>query len=125
MDVPVEACAGAEGGIDVREELAGEVRGEVAADDVVEAGGEEEFVDVEGEGGEGEGVGEGCREADEQGGWREGEWVVHGSDRVGSSRRRGGPVGFLGGERGGVLLSGHGRWWVRDEDVNLKEKREA
>lgn len=61
MDIPIQTRAGAESGIDAREELAGEVRGEVAADEVVGEGGEEEFVDMEGEGGEGERIGEWCR----------------------------------------------------------------
>lgn len=79
MDVPIQFCAGVEGGIDAREELAGEVRGEVAADEVVAEGGEEEFVNVEREGGEGEGVGERCRQTGEQCGRRIGERVVHDS----------------------------------------------
>ena len=60
MDVPIEPRAGAEGGIDAREELAGEVRGDVAADEMVDEGREEELVDMEGEGGEGERGGERC-----------------------------------------------------------------
>lgn len=32
MDVPIQSCAGVEGRIDAREELAGDVRGDVAAD---------------------------------------------------------------------------------------------
>lgn len=47
MDVPVQSCAGAKGGIDAREELAGEVRGDVAADYVVDESREEEFVNME------------------------------------------------------------------------------
>lgn len=64
MDVPIQARASAESGIDAREEAGGEERGDVAADEVVGEGREEELVDVEGEGGEGEGGGEGGREAD-------------------------------------------------------------
>lgn len=79
MYVPIQFCAGIEGGIDAREELAGEVRGEVAADEVVAEGREEEFVNVKREGGEGEGVGERCRPTGEQCGRRIGERVVHGS----------------------------------------------
>lgn len=61
MDVPIQSCAGAEGGIDAREELAGEVGGDVAADDVVDEGREEHFVNMEWKSGKGERVGEGCR----------------------------------------------------------------
>lgn len=54
VHVPVELGAGVEGRVGGREELGGEVGGEAGADEVVGCGGEEELVDVEGEGGEGE-----------------------------------------------------------------------
>lgn len=98
MDVPVQPRAGAEGWVDAREELARQVGGDVAADGVVDEGGEEELVDVEGEGGEGERIGEGGREADEGWGRGDGEWVVHGF--------WGGIWGARGGEAG---QSGFGR----------------
>lgn len=54
MHVPVEFGAGVEGRVCVREEFGREVRGEAGADEVVGCGGEEELVDVQREGGEGE-----------------------------------------------------------------------
>lgn len=77
MDVPVQAGAAWEMGVDGGKEVAGEDRREVGANEVVEEGGEEEFVDVQGKGGEGEGVRKGGRRADEERGWGEGERVVH------------------------------------------------
>lgn len=62
MDVPIEARARAEGRVGAREEFGGEVGGDVAADEVVKGCCEEEFVDVEVEGGEREGGGEGFRQ---------------------------------------------------------------
>lgn len=77
MNVPVELCAFAELGVDAREEVAGEEGGDVAACEVVEQGSEEELVDVEGEGGEIQAVRKRLSRADEEGGWGEGEGVVH------------------------------------------------
>lgn len=86
MDVPIQSCAGVEGRIDAWEELAGEVGGDVAADQVVDEGREEELVNMEGEGGEGEGVGEWCCQTCEQCGRRKGEWVVHGEFELEAAR---------------------------------------
>ena len=61
MDVPVEAGAVVEGGVELVEESPGDAGGDVEAEDVVEEGEGEDFVDVEGDGGETEGV-EGCGE---------------------------------------------------------------
>lgn len=54
MHVPVQLRALVEVRVDGREEAGGEEGRDVGAGEVVEEGGEEEFVDVEGEGGEGE-----------------------------------------------------------------------
>ena len=48
MDVPIQARASTESGIDSWEEAGGDEGGDVAADEVVAEGCEEEFVDVEG-----------------------------------------------------------------------------
>ena len=58
---------------------------------MVDEGRDEEFVDVEWQGGKSEGVGDWCCEACEQWRRRKGEWVVHGLIVL-SSRRRGKPV---------------------------------
>ncbi len=50
MHIPVQLCAFAELRVDAREEVAGDEWGEVAACEVIDEGGEEEFVDVEGKG---------------------------------------------------------------------------
>ncbi len=52
MDIPVQFRAGVEAVVDFREEVRGETGGEVAPDEVVGYRCEEDFVDVEGEGGE-------------------------------------------------------------------------
>lgn len=109
MHVPVEAGSGREGGVDAGEEAGAEARGEVGADEVVGEGCEEDFVDVEREGGEGEAGGEGGGEADEERGGGEGEGVVHcwlvfpGGGVVvwGAGWEIGGALGWYGGERGG------------------------
>lgn len=77
MDIPVEFGAGVQERVGFGKEAGGEVGGEAGADEVVEGRCEEEFVDVEGEGGEGEEVGEGSGEGLEDGRGGEGEWVVH------------------------------------------------
>lgn len=77
MHVPVELRAFTKLGVDAWEEVAGQQWGEVAACEVVEQGCEEEFVDVEGEGGEVEAGRERLGRFDEEGGWGEGERVVH------------------------------------------------
>ena len=59
MDVPVDACAGWEGVVVAWEELAGDVGGDDLFEECVEGEREEDFVDVEGEGGEVEGGGGG------------------------------------------------------------------
>lgn len=78
MDVPVQACAGGEGRVYGGEEPAGEDGGDVSADEVIGEGCEEEFMDVDWEGGEGEVVCEGGYCLDEERGRGDGERVVHG-----------------------------------------------
>lgn len=78
MDVPVKAGAVREVGIDGGEESTREDGGNVGTDEVVGEGDEEEFVDVDGEGGEGKAFGEGGYCSDEERGRRDGEGVVHG-----------------------------------------------
>lgn len=56
VHVPVELRAGGQRGVDAGEEDGGEEGGDECADEVVGKGCEEEFVDVQGEGGEGEGA---------------------------------------------------------------------
>ena len=55
VDIPVHAATGVEAGVDAREERAAGERREHEEDEGVEQGCEEQLVDVQGEGGEGEG----------------------------------------------------------------------
>ena len=80
MHVPVDLCACVKGRVDGGEEASGEGWGSDMVDEEVEDEGEEDFVDVEGKGGEVERGGEGLDERDEEGG-RRGEWVEHGELR--------------------------------------------
>ncbi len=77
MDVPVSLCAPREGRVGAREEEGREARGEDGVDEGVEKGGEGDFVDVQRESGQGEGIGEGAGKGLEKRGGREGEGVVH------------------------------------------------
>lgn len=58
MDVPVELVAAVEGGVDLGEENGRDPGGEDGLDELVEGEEEEDFVDVVGEQGKGETVGE-------------------------------------------------------------------
>lgn len=84
MHVPVCLCARVERGVVCREELGGDVGREVRVDEVVEEECEEDFVDVEGEGREGEVGADGAGEGREEGGGCD-EGVEHGG---GDSRAR-------------------------------------
>lgn len=77
VHVPVEAGARVEGRVDGGEEVVGEPGGEERLDGLVEEEGEGDLVDVVGQGGEGEEVGERGGEGGEEGG-RGGEGVEHG-----------------------------------------------
>ncbi len=58
MHVPVDLCAPVELRVDGREEIAGYQRRDDGLDELVEEERGDQFVDVKGEGGEGERVGE-------------------------------------------------------------------
>lgn len=77
MDVPVQACAGWKIRVYRREEPAGEDGRYVSADKMVGEGGEEQLMDMYWEGREGEVFCERGYCLDEEGGRRDGEWVVH------------------------------------------------
>ena len=76
MHVPVLLCARVQRAVVGGEQLGGDPGREVAVGEVVEEEGEEDFVDVEGEGREGKEGGERAAEAAEEGGGRE-EGIQH------------------------------------------------
>lgn len=78
MNVPIDACAGGEGVVIPREEFAGEPGRGHFLKNRVEDEGEEDFVDVEGERSEVEGVGVRGDEIMQE--LRAGDWVAHVED---------------------------------------------
>lgn len=77
MDVPIEFRAGVEAGVGPWEEVAGYEGGQIGADEMVCDGSKEELVDVNGEGGETQGFGQGSCEANEQWGRRYRKRIMH------------------------------------------------
>lgn len=76
MRIPIDLGALRQAWIGVREEPGGDPGREEGIEKVVEAECGDDFMDVEGEGAEGEEGGDGLRCAEEKGGGAE-EWVAH------------------------------------------------